>query len=124
MKTVLIVEPNEELRISLRKALQNRYLVYACRDGSEAMSFMHLAPDVLILDLLLSEIDGLTFLERVSHMRPEHVIVITPIISNSILHRLSALGVDAVVRKPCRIEAIVDSVHSLIRKDPLPVGRG
>ena len=108
MWKLLIADFNEDYRTALTAALKNSYLVYSCRTGTEAWTIINQEhPDILILDLMLPELDGLTLLERMytSGLRPV-VLAVTPIISGYVYSCAQRLGIEYIVRKPCEIEAI------------------
>ncbi|SDH04299.1 two-component system, OmpR family, alkaline phosphatase synthesis response regulator PhoP [Alteribacillus persepolensis] len=59
-KSVLIVEDEEDIRNLLHMYLETEYHVLVSDSGNEALSLMRQhRPDIIILDILLPEIDGL-----------------------------------------------------------------
>ncbi len=63
---VLIAEDDRATREALTRALElEGYRVHATRDGEEALSAIEAAaPDVILLDLMMPNIDGLTVCRR------------------------------------------------------------
>ena len=115
MRKLLIADCNEEYRTALAAALNGQYHVLCCRSGSEAFTLLNQEhPDILVLDLMLPELDGLTLLERVSAngIRPM-VLAATPILSDYVFSCAQRLGIAYLVRKPCSIEAIACRIQDL-----------
>ena len=124
MRKLLIADCNEDYRAALTAALQNNYHILCCRTGTEALAMLHQEhPDILVLDLMLPELDGLTLLERISAngIRPM-VLAATPILSEYVFSCAQRLGIEYLIRKPCDIEAIASRVRDLSRrlKSPEP----
>ena len=63
-RKLLIADGNEEFRRALAAELQGAYHVRCCDDGKEALSLLRsFAPDVLVLDLMLPGLDGISLLQ-------------------------------------------------------------
>ena len=78
-------------------------------------------PDILVLDLMLPELDGLTLLERVTaNGICPMVLAATPIFSDYVFSCAQRLGIEYLVRKPCAIEAIVARIRDLSRRLKAP----
>jgi len=65
-RTVLIVEDERILREAYCKILgQEGFRVLVAADGAEALEVLDdVSPDLILLDMLMPHMDGLTFLER------------------------------------------------------------
>lgn len=123
MRKLLIADCNEDYRLALAAALQSQYQVFYCRTGTEARDLLYKEhPDILVLDLMLPELDGLTLLERVcaDGICPM-VLAATPILSGYVLSCAQRLGIEYLVRKPCDIEAIASRVRDLSQRLKAPV---
>ena len=80
MHDILIVEDNESLREILREALHTKeYRTQDCATAEEGLEkFRETDFDLLITDLKLPGIDGISLLEQVKKIKPStEVIVIT-----------------------------------------------
>ena len=125
MRKLLIADCNEDYRTVLSSALQAHYQVLCCRSGTEALALLYQErPDILVLDLMLPELDGITLLERISDngLRPM-VLAATPIFSEYVNACAQRLGIEYLVRKPCDIEAIAARVRDLSRRLKAPEPR-
>lgn len=118
MRKLLIADCNEDYRIALKAVLQGQYQILCCRSGTEAMSLLRREqPDILVLDLMLPELDGLTLLERITAegIRPM-VLAATPIYSDYVFSSAQRLGIEYLIRKPCDIEAIASRIRDLSKR--------
>jgi len=77
-KSVLVVDHESEVRILLRRVLENAgYAVDAAEDGAQALRKIELQrPDLVILDLRIPAIDGWGVLERLPRMSQPPVVVV------------------------------------------------
>ena len=122
MGKLLIADYNEDYRVALTAALKDSYHVLSCRTGTEAWVLLNQEhPDILILDLMLPELDGLTLLERIAAngIYPM-VLAATPIFSDYVLNCAQQLGIEYIVRKPCAIDALVCRIQDLSRRLKAP----
>ena len=121
---LLIADDNEDFRQALADALQGAYYVRTCRTGREALTLLHsYRPDVLVLNLLLPEMDGISLLENAvrNGIRPM-VLATTRLDTDYILESVSRLGVEYLMRRPCDIPSTVARIRDLSRRlNPSPV---
>lgn len=124
MRKLLIADCNEDFRTALAAVLDSQYHVLCCRSGSEALALLQQErPEILVLDLMLPELDGLTLLERIAACGIcPMVLAATPILSDYVFSCSQRLGIEYLIRKPCDIEAIVSRIRdlSLRLKTPKP----
>ena len=106
---VLIADNSEEFRQALAAALEGSYRVRTCSDGMEALELLQSEqPDILVMDLMLPQLDGLTLLQLANqgNFRPKTLVVgryFSPYVTAS----LGRLQADYCMSKPCSIQAIV-----------------
>ena len=115
MRKLLIADSNEDFRTALAAVLSGQYHVLCCRSGTEALAILHQErPDILVLDLMLPELDGLTLLERISAQGIcPMVLAATPILSDYVFSCAQRLRIEYLVRKPCDMDAIASRVRDL-----------
>lgn len=129
---LLLVEDNpEDLELALR-ALRKSNLasyIYVARDGAEATEFIfcegaHAArsftegPDVILLDLKLPKVDGLSILRRLkgyARTRTIPVVVLTSSKEQSDIDASYNLGVNSYIVKPVDFERFAEAVGTLGR---------
>ncbi len=116
---ILIIEDDRELCDALRLQLNARnHTVDCCRTGSEALyRAMTDAYDLILLDRMLPEIDGLSILRSI---RQNHITV--PVIVTTALDtindRIDGLdcGADDYLVKPYAIEELLARIRALSRR--------
>ena len=78
MKKILIVEDEEMLLKILSKKLQiNGFGVDLARDGKEALDKLnYFKPDLILLDIVMPVMDGITFLKKIKDTEYKNVPII------------------------------------------------
>jgi len=116
-KRVLVVDDNEHVRELVKSALETVLVIEAfdeAEDGVEALERARAhRPDLVILDLSMPNMDGLTAAKGLKRIMPEVPIVLFT------MHNLGkdsakTFGVDAVVSKPDGMQQLTASVQSLL----------
>ena len=102
MKKVMLLAP-ENLCDILRDALENKYTTLPCSDSSTAKELLLTEPDILILSLALTGMNGLAFLRENVSLLPPRIIALTIYFDDAILYELESLGVSQVIRIPCNL---------------------
>ncbi len=81
---IMLVDDNAELRRSMREHLQHQEkmrVVAECGNGLEALEALTKSPvDVIILDIIMPQMDGYSFLEEMNRQQlenPPQVIVVS-----------------------------------------------
>lgn len=118
---LLIADGNEEFRQALAEALQGAYHIRSCRTGKEALSHLQeFRPDILVLNLILPEMDGISLLE-IAAERGFHptVLATTRLYNEYVLESISRLGVEYLILRPCDIPSTVARILDISRRlDP------
>jgi CheY-like chemotaxis protein len=104
MARILIVDDNNDARDALCRFFQaSGHKVSCVPNGREALaSVINELPDVVLLDLLMPEMDGPSFLEVVrSYLRLQTlpVVVLTALNNSPMIDRAQALKVNSVLLK-------------------------
>lgn len=110
MPRLLIADSNNEFRQILFDTLCVEYHVKTCSDGLEALELLRaFQPDILVLDLMLPGLDGISLLQRVSDegILPA-VLAMSTFHSSYVTGALQQLGVPYLMTKPCDLTAITD----------------
>lgn len=76
MKSVLVVDDEVGTRESLRMILKNDYEVFLARNAEEAfLQIKEHSPDVVLLDIILPDLDGLKVLEKIKQKDPDLIVI-------------------------------------------------
>lgn len=120
---VIIADAGEEYRILLHEVLTAEgdfEVVGITGEGPRVCALVQSEkPDVLLTDLILSGLDGLSVLEKISAMpdvdKPA-VIIISGFSSEHTLAEASSLGVSYFMQKPCDIPALLTRIRMVSGK--------
>ena len=116
---VLLVDDEPALTNLLKMALHYEgWQIEVARDGQEALTkFAEFGPDLLVLDIMLPDIDGLQILKATRESE-----VYTPTLfltaRDSVLDRVTGLtaGADDYLTKPFSLEELVARLRGLLRR--------
>lgn len=99
---ILIADDDEDIREMLRNMLLD-FEVIEARNGREAVELVKEAkPDVIIMDILMPEMDGIEASKRILHENPGAVIICLTAFSGVKGHEMLAIGAREVISKPFR----------------------
>lgn len=116
---VLLVEDFQILRESLAQGLREAgYAVDAAADGEEGLWYARSNPyDVLILDLMLPKLDGLSLLRKLREANDAtHVLILTARDAPDDRVRGLDLGADDYLPKPFVFAELLARVRALVRR--------
>ena len=84
-------------------------------DGKEAVElYRQLKPDIVFLDVMMPEYDGLYALEKIKEINPNAIVVmVTADISQKTEQRLKELKACSIVYKPFDIQQILEQIDKL-----------
>jgi DNA-binding response OmpR family regulator len=116
---LLLVEDSTRLRSILEKGLRKAgYAVDAARDGREGLWLAtENEYDVIVLDLMLPEIDGLTVLRRLRERgKSTHVLILSA--RDTVEDRIQGLrlGADDYLVKPFSFDELCARLEALVRR--------
>jgi DNA-binding response OmpR family regulator len=116
---ILIAEDDTAVRGLVAAALRRHPLeIHVAANGLEALALLQQHEyAVMLLDLMMPKIDGFALLESFARFepRPNTVILVMTAFDESMIHRLDAQVVHAILRKPFEIEHLVELVTDCAR---------
>jgi two-component system response regulator MprA len=117
---VLIVEDDASIRRLVRTVLLRQgYTVEIAADGLEALAKLgHADYDVIILDLMMPNLDGFSFMTAMARDTPErlkHVIITSAASPAIIKERLKGIEFD-LLPKPFDINELISRVSACVRR--------
>ncbi|TDM15508.1 response regulator [Macrococcus bovicus] len=111
---VAIIEDSQELAAGIHRYLSSQGMMVTdiANDGQRGQELIQRGNfDVLLLDLILPNIDGLTLLKNdIPADRPYKVICFSAFGKESILHEALTLGGDYFLLKPVKLEVIAQTI--------------
>lgn len=120
MARILVVDDAAFMRGSLEFILKNagHEVVGTGRDGSEAIElYRKLKPDLITMDILMKDMDGLTALKAIKGEFPDaKVVMITALGQESKAKEAERLGAAGYMKKPFKQEEIVEVVERVTGK--------
>ncbi len=127
---VLIVDDNREyveVLCSYLKKERNVEVVGCAYDGLEAVNMVRMTePDIMILDMVMPNLDGIGVLERMEHLRLKkipRILVVSAVLNDSIAAKTIALGAEYFMLKPVNFDVLVDRI-AMFAKEEEEAGRG
>ena len=119
LASILLVDDDVQFRCAVSRALTGRgYSVDEAGDGSEALKVLkHSAPNILITDVVMPNLDGFELINAVRKSHPD--IRILAISGHDrfwdlrLLEMAAELGAAAVLAKPLTIEELLEKIDAL-----------
>ncbi len=118
-RKILVVDDDTEVRSAIDHALQAEgALTQVCGDGNTAVRVCETdPPDLVVLDMMLPKRSGFLVLEKIKRFdNPPDVIMVTANEGKRHQQYAEALGVDAYVLKPVRLERLISKAEELFEK--------
>ena len=118
MHKILIADGCEDFRLALANILQDDYIVRTCADGDQALQLLHsFSPDILVLDLMISGLDGLSLLQSAAETdTPPTVVATSRFLSDYVIETAKQLGVMFLAAKPCSLNAIAARICDISQR--------
>ena len=114
----MIIDCSDEFRLALEQELRETYIVHHFRDGKDAQDAAWIIhPDVIILDLMLTGVDGITLLHNLRNAGIcPMVLAVTRLYNDYIVETAQELGIEYIIRKPCTAAAVAERTQDLSKR--------
>ncbi|CAB3640052.1 response regulator transcription factor [Achromobacter pestifer] len=118
MNTILIVDDHPLVRLAVRMLLETNgfNVVGEVGNGIEAVqAFRDLSPDVVILDIGIPKLDGLSVISRMLAINPAtNVLVLTSQSSEAFCHRCMQAGAKGFISKDEDLNKLVSAIKAVM----------
>ena len=124
MPRLLIADNSDEFRQILCDALSSTYSIQTCRDGKQALQLLRtFQPSLLLMDLALPELDGISLLQRAMEEGIEPAVLVVSSFQNAYIQSwLQRFDLSYLMPKPCDLTAIADRLADFsARLAPTPM---
>ncbi len=127
MAIILIVDDDPTVRLIAGELLRgDDHAIVEAEDGDEALRIVGvMAVDLVVLDMLMPNKDGLETIVELRKRQPDiRILAISSggVLDRSLLLRTAvAIGADESLQKPLRLETFADTVTRLLARPRTPV---
>ncbi len=105
-----------EMLLGILESMQYK-IVGVATDGTQAVEMTQTTePDVILMDIGLSEIDGIEATQRIQQIRPTPVVVLTAYDNREMLERATEAGVGAYLTKPTNPSSLKSAMTTVIAR--------
>lgn len=115
---ILVIDDSIVIRKMVELALENEdYQIETAVTGKDGLKLLdQLQPDLVILDLMLPDINGIDLLKTIKASKGIPVVMLSGKDSPQMIEKARAEGADAFLPKPFRDEELVQTIKNLIKK--------
>lgn len=116
MSKILVVDDESNMRFLLRMVFETEgFEVVEAHHGAAALERVKEdQPDLIVTDLMMPVMNGR---DLVHQLRDDPETSVIPVVVISASRNVEVAGADAALRKPFDLDALLDTVRSLSRKD-------
>jgi CheY-like chemotaxis protein len=117
-KKILVVEDNDFVRLQIGTFLKSaQYDIIEATDGESAEDQIQFNPDVIIADVMMEPVGGLTFIRSIRNKGIDiPVILVTADQNHDLLEQSNKLGIATVLIKPVKKERLIAMVQRCIER--------
>ena len=124
-KRILIADTNDEFQRMVVDAAAGEpglEIVGRTGDGQELLRLAReLHPDAVVMDLVLSGVDGLEVIAGLNKLeRVPKILVLSSFIRNNLGEKVAQLGASYLMIKPCRTETLFERLRTLLSETGVP----
>jgi CheY-like chemotaxis protein len=123
MSRILVVEDDARARKNISSFLgENGYEMDEANDGVEALDKLnHRRFDLVLADIVLPRMDGLTLIEHVCSSWPQtHIIAMTAYFQSAVETQFLLPGAEDFIRKPIALTDLLSKIQRLLKPTDSP----
>ncbi|MFD2655087.1 response regulator transcription factor [Gracilibacillus thailandensis] len=117
MKTILIVDDEQQMRSMLTLYLRKNFKLIEAKNGNEAIDTLkHNEVDLVLLDIMMPELDGIEACKQMKKLKSDvPIILLTALNETSQKVEGLTIGADDYVVKPFEPEELLARIHVQLR---------
>ena len=118
--TVMVADGSEEFCAQLSRSLQTSgyQVVGTATDGQSALDQLRAAePEVLVMDLMLPKVDGVTVLKSLSREHRPKLLLTAAFATDYVAGIASSVGADYLMLKPVLPQTVTERVNEIMEAD-------
>ncbi|ADH85889.1 sigma-54-dependent transcriptional regulator [Desulfurivibrio alkaliphilus] len=122
-RKILVVDDEQNMRVALYEALsRGGYEVKVAENGRMALEMVESeAPDLVVTDIRMPEMDGIAMLQQIQAVRPGlPVVIITGYATVETAVEAMKQGAVDYILKPFPVEVIEETIKKVMRQQPRP----
>ena len=115
---ILMIDDEEMILTMLKKCLETEnFLVYTAEKKKKALELMSVAPDIILLDINMPEMDGLELCQFVREHISCPIIFLTARVSEQDVIQGLSVGGDDYITKPFRVDELLARILAHLRRE-------
>ena len=115
---ILIIDDEEMILTMMKKCLETEnFLVYTADNAKKALGLMSVAPDIILLDINMPEMDGLELCQFVREHISCPIIFLTARVSEQDVIQGLSVGGDDYITKPFRVDELLARILAHLRRE-------
>lgn len=115
---ILIIDDEEMILTMLKKCLEaENFLVYTADNAKKALELMSVAPDIILLDINMPEMDGLELCQFVREHISCPIIFLTARVTEQDVIKGLSVGGDDYITKPFRVDELLARILAHLRRE-------
>lgn len=119
--TILVVEDDPSLQYSIPLALETAGYEVICAGSAQEAEALSARADLILLDIMLPDSDGIQFCRRFRRQSGKPVIFLTSCSDESDIIRGLDSGGDDYITKPFRLQELLSRIRANLRRIPAPM---
>lgn len=119
MATILLIDDEDQVRLLFQMALEEAgYRVLSAESGKNGLRLLqHQEVDLILVDVLMPDMDGLEVIQLLRKTRPASKIIAISGGSGewNYLHAAKSLGADDTLKKPLNLQELLEAIATQLR---------